>query len=108
MKETTKNYICIGALGAIIGFLGGILTAEYFFQPVNAYIKNISRSEKKEIIMKTRDNTTKILVEQENGVYLNLDDYMELRKRAINSGKKLEIKALEGEKKAIQLGASDY
>jgi len=111
MKETTRNYIGIAILAGFIGTFGGIFLGTYYTTPTKAYVKyltevkDLSSDRKDNVIIKSRDNSTWIFMEQEDGSYVLLNQYIESKKKATLSKSQLEIKALEQEEKDIKATA---
>jgi hypothetical protein len=111
MKEITKGFIGGISVGIIAGFLVWPFLGEYCTAPKKAYVKyspefkDLSGEKRNQIIIKTRDNSTYVLIEQEDKSYVSLEDYIESKRRATLSSSQLEIKALEQEKKEIEAAA---
>lgn len=111
MKQKIKGYISTGVIAGLVGLafglLGGTSLGEYLTQPVKAYVRDLNNDGKQDIVVKSREGNSTVFMQEGNGknwvYYTPLDEYVNERKKEVASNSKLEIKAIENERKSLEV-----
>jgi len=104
MKQAIRNYFIMGAFAGIIGFAGGeVLGDLYFAEPVKAYVRDVNNDGRPDIVIKSREGAPTIFMQEVNGTYIVLNEFINSKKRAAANNSKLEIKAIEKEERSLEV-----
>ena len=80
-----------GVLGVATTCLGGLTMGNYYSKPVTAIYQDLNEDNLKDIVVRTRNGTNNLFIQQHDGTYERMDEYFAFprgkTKQQINSEK---------------------
>ncbi|MBS3169892.1 hypothetical protein J4210_05390 [Candidatus Woesearchaeota archaeon] len=69
------KYVVTAVLSALVGFVGGMYSTDYFKQPTAVYVRNLNYDTRTDLIIEDRAGERTVFLQMIGGDYMCLDEY---------------------------------